>query len=109
MFGGPVGTDGLAYLDARPSAASEFDMVPSHLQPLVVMLYWARYFGGCECLAAWWVQMAWHILMQGHLHLLSLIWCQAIYNLWLSCCIGPGILEVVNVWRPGRCRWLDIS
>ena len=38
MFGGPVGADGLAYLVARPSAASEFDMVPSHLQPLVVML-----------------------------------------------------------------------
>ena len=61
MFGGLVGADGLAYLDARPSAAPEFDVVPSHLQPLVVMLYWARY------------------------------------------------LEVVNVWRPGRCRWLGIS
>ena len=53
--------------------------------------------------------MAWHILMQGHLRFLSLMWCQAIYNLWLSCCSGPGILEVVNVWRPGRCRWLGIS
>ena len=53
MFGGLVGADGLAYLDARPSAAPEFDVVPSHLQPLVVMLYWARYFGGCEGLAAW--------------------------------------------------------
>ena len=61
MFGGLVGADGLAYLDARPSAAPEFDVVPSHLQPLVVMLYWARY------------------------------------------------LEVVNVWRPSRCRWLGIS
>ena len=61
MFGGLVGADGLAYLDARPSAASE------------------------------------------------LMWYQAIYNLWLSCCSGPGILEVVNVWRPGRCRWLGIS
>ena len=39
MFGGLVGADGLAYLDARPSAASAFDVVPSHLQPLVVILY----------------------------------------------------------------------
>ena len=38
MFGGLVGADGLAYLNARSSAASEFDMVPSHLQPLVVVL-----------------------------------------------------------------------
>ena len=38
MFGGLVGADGLAYLDVRPSAAPEFDVVPSHLQPLVVML-----------------------------------------------------------------------
>ena len=38
MFGGLVGADGLAYLDSRPFAASEFDVVPSHLQPLVVML-----------------------------------------------------------------------
>ena len=29
-----VGADGLAYLGARPSAAPEFDVVPSHLQPL---------------------------------------------------------------------------
>ena len=35
MFGSLVGADGLAYLDARPSAASEFDTVPSHLQTLV--------------------------------------------------------------------------
>ena len=35
MFGGPVSADGLAYLDARPSAAPKFDVVPSHLQPLV--------------------------------------------------------------------------
>ena len=61
MFGGLVGADGLAYLDARPSAASEFNVVPSHLQPLVVILYLDEY------------------------------------------------LEVVNVWRPGRCRWLGIS
>ena len=53
MFGGLVDADGLAYLDARPSAASEFDVVPSHLQPLVVIMYWDGYFGGCECLAAW--------------------------------------------------------
>ena len=39
MFGGPVGADGLAYLNARPSAASEFDVVPTHLQPFVVILY----------------------------------------------------------------------
>ena len=39
MFGGLVGADGLAYLDARPSVAPEFDVVPSHLQPLVVVLY----------------------------------------------------------------------
>ena len=38
MFGGPVGADGLAYLDARPFAASKFDVVPNHLQPLVVIL-----------------------------------------------------------------------
>ena len=38
MFGGLVGAHGLAYLDVRPSAASEFDVVPSHLQPLVVVL-----------------------------------------------------------------------
>ena len=36
--------------------------------------------------------MAWHILMQGHLQLLSLMWCQAIYNLWLLYCIEMGIL-----------------
>ena len=35
MFGGLVSADGLAYLDARPSAAPKFDVVPSHLQPLV--------------------------------------------------------------------------
>ena len=39
MFGGLVGADGLTYLDARPSAASAFDVVPSHFQPLVVVLY----------------------------------------------------------------------
>ena len=38
MFGSPVCADGLAYLDARLSAAPEFDVGPSHLQPLVVML-----------------------------------------------------------------------
>ena len=54
---------------------SESDVVPNHLQCLVVMLYWARYFGGCECLAAWLVQMAWHILMRGHLELF--VWCGA--------------------------------
>ena len=53
--------------------------------------------------------MAWHILMQGHLQLLSLMWCQAIYNLWWLYCVEMSILEVVNVWRPGRCRWLGIS
>ena len=61
MFGGLVGADGLAYCDATPSAAHEFDVVASHLQHLVVMLYWAKY------------------------------------------------LEVVNVWQPGKCRWLGIS
>ena len=39
MFGGLVGADCLAYLDARPSATSVFDVVPSHLQLLVVVLY----------------------------------------------------------------------
>ena len=38
MFCSLVGADGLAYLDVRPSAAPEFDVVPSHLQPLIVML-----------------------------------------------------------------------
>ena len=39
MFGSLVCADGLAYLDARSSAAPEFDVVPTHLQPLVVILY----------------------------------------------------------------------
>ena len=39
MSGCLVGANGLAYLDARPFSASEFDVVPSHLQPLVVILY----------------------------------------------------------------------
>ena len=111
--------------------------------------------GDYECLAAWWVQMAWHILVQGHLKLwvwcgakpfatfgcyvvlghafwglwmigslvgtddlayldarpsaaLSWTWWQAINKPRLLCCIGPGILRVVNVWLPGRCRWLGI-
>ena len=34
MFGSLVGADGLAYLSARPSAAPEFDVVPSRLQRL---------------------------------------------------------------------------
>ena len=52
--------------------SSEFDVVPSHLQPLLWMLY-GQICYGCWCLTAWVVQMAWHILMQGHVQ--RGVWC----------------------------------
>ena len=67
MFGGLVGADGLAYLDARPSAAPEFDVVPSHLQPLVVVLYRDGYF--------WDVVSVWQ---PGRCRWLGISWCKAI-------------------------------
>ena len=67
IFGDLVGADGLAYLDARPSAASAFDVVPSHLQPLVVILYWDGYF--------WEVVSVWQ---PGRCRWLGISWCKAI-------------------------------
>ena len=88
--------------------SSEFDVVPSHLQHLVTMLYWAMPFWGLWMIGSLVGTDDLAYLDARPSAALSWTWWQAIHKPRLLYCIGPDILRVVNVWLPGRCRWLGI-
>ena len=104
---GLLGADGLAYSDARPSAA--------------LSLMWCKLFAAFVINTVW-SDLLWLLVFDS----LSgadglaysdarpcatriLMWYQAIYSLWmLSAQLWSGLLRCVTVWWPGWCRWLGI-